>query len=155
MKIVKLISILLVLISYSLSEEVKNTKSDPTKEYITNLDEAKGLARRYGRHLLLIAIATDINEESKNLKATILEDDNFQKWLFSEYVAVILDYPKENTDKALIDISRDYQLTGFPTAIILDEYDKEIGRTDWNEGSYNKFIANLKRLEYMAKHKTD
>ncbi len=116
----------------------------------TSLPEAKTLAKADSKLIFVEFTGSDWCPPCKKLHADVLESDEFAK--FSEgYVLVELDFPRRKEQSAELkaankELAQQFEITGYPTVVILDADGKELGRkVGFGGQTAEEYLAALKK----------
>lgn len=118
--------------------------------WLTNFEEAKKVALKEGKPLLLDFTGSDWCPPCKLLHKNVFESADFAKEAPGKYVLVILDFPRTKKQapelKAQNDaLQRKYAITGYPTVLLVDPksgeaYGRLVGYAEWDG---RKFLDKL------------
>jgi hypothetical protein len=111
------------------------------------LDQAKGEKK----HTLLFFTGSDWCGWCKKLNREILSTNEFSQYAQDKLVLVELDYPqhKAQSDQLRAQnrmLEGRYNISGFPTVIVLDSTGKAVARMGYQEGGPGPFIAQVQAL---------
>lgn len=119
--------------------------------WYTNFEEAVSRAEQENKPLLLFFTGSEWCGWCKKLEKEALNTADFAKETAHRFIFVKLDFPLytsnsselTNQNKAL---QKRYNIHGFPTIVLLDCKQKEIGQTGYRPGGAKKFAAHLLRM---------
>lgn len=119
--------------------------------WLTNLDEAKKIAAKENKSILIDFTGSDWCGWCIKLKKEVFSHEEFTKEAGKHFVLVELDFPKESnqtdeekaTNKAL---AKEYKVEGFPTILITDETGKTYAKTGYREGGVEPYLKHLNKL---------
>ena len=106
--------------------------SSATSEWLTDFDEARKLAKRAGKKLLLDFTGSDWCSACIKLEQEVFTTPEFQRFA-SGYVLVRLDYPRKSAQSAdqkirNATLQQRYAVKGFPTLVLADADGRELVR---------------------------
>lgn len=135
------------------SAEPVEASADPWR---TDFDAALATAREEGKEVLLDFTGTDWCVWCHRL-----EDEVFTKQAFLDYarerlVLVRLDFPRRTKLPAELQTQNDalserFDVSGYPTVILLDGSGQEVGRLGYMQGGAKTFVRALKKFASDAK----
>jgi thiol-disulfide isomerase/thioredoxin len=116
-------------------------------DFKSALDQAKGEKK----HTLLFFTGSDWCGWCKKLNREILSTNEFAQYAQDKLVLVELDYPhhKPQSDELRAQnrlLEGRYNITGFPTVIILDSAGKAVARLGYQEGGPGPFVSQIRSL---------
>ncbi len=103
--------------------------------WLTNFEEAKKVALKEGKPLLLDFTGSDWCPPCKMLHKAVFDTPEFAKEAPTKYVLVMLDFPRMKKQPADLKaqneaLQRKYAVTGYPTVLLVDPKNGEVyGRT--------------------------
>jgi protein disulfide-isomerase len=121
--------------------------------WLTDLPQAQAQAKTDNKIVLMDFTGSDWCGWCKKFKKEVLDTQAFQDYAAKSVVLVELDYPhqkeqSEDLKQANAALKAKYQITGFPTFVVLDGQGKEIGRqVGYEEGGPKAFIAKLEAFK--------
>ena len=109
------------------------------KVWLTDLEEAKKIAARENKSILIDFTGSDWCGWCIKLKKEVFSHDEFVKGASKHFVLVELDFPKKSnqtdeekaTNKAL---AKEYEVAAFPTIILTDAKGRKFGQTGYLGG---------------------
>ncbi len=131
-------------------DEAMNTNVD-TSKWITDYQQALDLAKELNRPVLVNFTGSDWCSWCIKLSKEVFTDEVFLKYAKENLVLVKLDFPKRikqtPEEKAANEkLAQQYEVTGFPTIVMLNPQGKEVARTGYQPGGANAYVAHLKAL---------
>jgi thiol-disulfide isomerase/thioredoxin len=116
-------------------------------DYNAALDQAKS----EHKHVLLLFTGSDWCIWCKRLDREILETNEFAQYAQDKLVLVELDYPHKKEQPYEVRIQNHslegkYNITGFPTVVVLDSAGKQVARLGYQEGGPGPFVARIQAL---------
>jgi len=135
-----------------LAEEKKAETAEP--KWHENFEEAKALAKKENKPLLLDFTGSDWCPPCKQLKAKVFDSAEFKEWAAKKVVLVELDFPRSKEQPEAIKqqnakLAKEFKIRGYPTVIILDAEGKERARQVGYSGA--KPADWIKKIEADAK----
>jgi protein disulfide-isomerase len=121
--------------------------------WLTDLPQAQAQAKADNKIILMDFTGSDWCGWCIKFKKEVLDTQAFRDYAAKSVVLVELDFPnkKEQTadlKKANSALKSKYQISGFPTLVVLDQNGKEIGRqVGYAEGGPKAFIAKLQEFK--------
>jgi protein disulfide-isomerase len=119
----------------------------------TDLPKALAQAKTEKKLVLLDFTGSDWCPPCKNLHKTVLTSEEFNKFAKENLVLVELDFPKSKPQSdelkaANKELSKKYEIRGFPTIIVLDADGKELFKKVGYGGTPAKdYVAELAKLK--------
>ncbi len=119
--------------------------------WVTDFGSALDQAKSEKKHTLLFFTGSDWCGWCKKLHREILGTNEFAQYAQDKLVLVELDYPhhKAQADELRAQnrlLEGRYNITGFPTVIILDSAGKAVARMGYQEGGPGPFISQIRSL---------
>ena len=117
--------------------------------WLTDVPKAEAQAKSENKIILMDFTGSDWCSWCIKFKKEVLDTKEFQDYAAKNVVLVELDYPhqkaqSEDLKNANAALKAKYQISGFPTLVVLDRVGKEIGRqVGYEEGGPKAFIAKL------------
>jgi protein disulfide-isomerase len=117
----------------------------------TDYNAALGQAKNDHRHVFLFFTGSDWCGWCKKLNREILATNDFNQYAQDKLELVELDYPRQKPQSDAVRsqnrmlMSR-YNITGFPTVVVLDSSGKAVARLGYEEGGPGPFISHLQQL---------
>lgn len=133
----------------------EDKKAEPTEpKWHESFEEAKALAKKENKPLLLDFTGSDWCPPCKQLKAKVFDSAEFKQWAAAKVVLVELDFPRRKEQNAEVKkqnekLAKEFKIEGFPTVIILDATGKERARQVGYSGA--KPADWIKKIEADAK----
>jgi len=121
--------------------------------WLTDLPQAQTQAKADNKIVLLDFTGSDWCGWCIKFKKEVLDTEAFQDYAAKNVVLVELDFPNKKDQtadlkKANAALKARYQISGFPTLVVLDQSGKEIGRqVGYAEGGPKAFIAKLEEFK--------
>ena len=118
-------------------------------EWLTSVSQAKAKAKVEGRMVLLNFTSSDRGGWVGKFKKETLDTPEFKGYAAKQLVLVELDFPRtkpQSADlkKANAEAGKNYNVTSFPTFVVLNKDGVEIGRqAGYASGGPAKFTAKL------------
>jgi protein disulfide-isomerase len=119
----------------------------------TDLPKALAQAKTEKKLVLIDFTGSDWCPPCKNLHKTVLTSEEFSKFAKQNLVLVELDFPKSKPQSdelkaANKELSKKYEIRGFPTVIVLDGDGKELFKKVGYGGTPAKdYVAELAKLK--------
>lgn len=132
---------------------VNAADKNPEASWLTDLPKAQEQAKADKKIILMDFTGSDWCGWCIKFKKEVLDTQEFKDYAAKNVVLVELDFPnkKEQSDdlkKANADLKKKYEITGFPTLIVLDQDGKEIGRqVGYAKGGPKAFIEKLENYK--------
>jgi protein disulfide-isomerase len=117
-------------------------------EWITDYQQALKMSKEYDKPILINFTGSDWCIWCKRLAKEVFDENAFSTFAEQNFVLLKLDFPKniaqtEEVKAKNASLAEKYNVTGFPTIIILDSNEKVLGRTGYQQGGVEKYIAHL------------
>lgn len=118
---------------------------------MTNFEIAKSQSKINNKPILLIFSGSDWCSWCVKLDSEIFSQPEFKEWADRNVITVIADFParKELPPDLTIQneaLKNQYNITGFPTVLLLNSEGELIARTGYQHGGAEKYIAHLENL---------
>ncbi len=116
-----------------------------------NLPEARSQAQAENKVLLLNFTGSDWCPWCVKLSKEIFNTPEFAAFAETNLVLVELDFPRRKSisreqEQANRDLAKRFDIQGFPTVVLLDGQDRELGRLGYQRGGPKAFIAAVEKL---------
>lgn len=120
-------------------------------QWLTDLEEAKKIAAKEGKSILIDFTGSDWCHWCIKLKKEVFGLDEFTAEASKQFVLVELDFPRksdqsEETKKRNKALAKKYEVRGFPTVLLTDAEGKPFGRTGYRDGGVGPYLKHLKKL---------
>jgi len=121
--------------------------------WLTDVPAAQAQAKSENKVVLMDFTGSDWCPWCIKFRKDILDTQEFQDYAAKNVVEVELDYPNKKAQsddlkKANAALKDKYNVSGFPTLVVLDQTGKEIGRqVGYEEGGAKAFIAQLEKFK--------
>jgi protein disulfide-isomerase len=117
----------------------------------TNYSSALEQARGEHKHVFLFFTGSDWCGWCKKLDREILKTNEFAQFAQDKLVLVELDYPRQKPQSDDLkeqnrQLEGRYNITGFPTVVVLDSTGRAVARLGYQEGGPGPFVAQLQAL---------
>jgi thiol-disulfide isomerase/thioredoxin len=117
----------------------------------TDFYSALGQAKSEKKHTLLFFTGSDWCGWCKKLNHEILSTGEFAEYAQEKLVLVEVDYPQHKAQSDGLKtqnrmLEGRYNITGFPTVIILDSDGKAVARMGYQEGGPGPFVSQIRAL---------
>jgi thiol:disulfide interchange protein len=121
-----------------------------TGGWTTNYPAALAQAKATNTNVFLFFTGSDWCGWCVRLDREVLSTPEFKSYANKNLILVKLDFPRGEPQSASVkaqneQLAHKYQVSGFPTVIILDSKGKQIGRTGYQKGGPEAFIETLKK----------
>ena len=118
-----------------------------TTDYNAALDQAKS----DHRHTLLFFTGSDWCGWCQKLNREILKTNEFNQYAQDKLELVEVDYPHQKPQSDALRsqnrmLENRYNISGFPTVVVLDSTGKAVARLGYQEGGPGPFVARLQQL---------
>lgn len=126
-----------------------------SQDWKTNLDEAKAIAQKENKNIILVFSGSDWCAPCIKLEKNIWASDAFKAEAKKDWVLVKADFPKkknnaqeENLKKQNAVLAEKYNKEGnFPLVVIMDKNGKVLGKTGFKNISPAEYIVQLHSFE--------
>ena len=130
-------------------KEEKQTKKEFT--IMTDFEIAKSQSKINNKPILLIFSGSDWCRWCVKLDKEVFSTPEFQKWAADNVITVIADFPATKQLPPQLtaqneQLKNTYQITGFPTVLLLDADGSIIARTGYQHGGAANYIPHLENL---------
>ncbi|MCF8265520.1 MAG: thioredoxin family protein [Ignavibacteriales bacterium] len=117
----------------------------------TNLEQAIKTATKENKNILVNFTGSDWCQWCIRLTNEVFSKDEFGKYAQKNLVLVKLDFPRTIPQTEAIKaynmyLARRYGVQGFPTILLLDRTGKVVGKTGYQAGGANAYVAHLKKF---------
>ncbi|MCW8132247.1 MAG: thioredoxin family protein [Planctomycetota bacterium] len=121
-------------------------------QWFTDFEAAKAAAAKDKKDIVVDFTGSDWCGWCIKLKQEVFDQEAFVKEAPSKYVFVELDFPRgKELDPKLKEqnqaLMEKYQVRGFPTILMLDSKGELIGRTGYQAGGPEKYLAHLGEIK--------
>lgn len=119
--------------------------------WYTNYPEAVKASKASSKPILLFFTGSDWCGWCKKLDKEVFDTKEFATDSGDKYIFVKVDFPQKNSFSAAINeqnnhLKNKYSISGYPTVIIIDSAEQEIGITGYRAGGPKKYSEHLKQL---------
>ena len=122
-----------------------------SQEWKTNLDEAKEIASKDRKPIILVFQGSDWCAPCIKLDREIWSTDTFKKYAEENYVMLQADFPRKKKNalsvaqtKANAKLAESYNKNGiFPFVVVLDSNGKVLGETSYKKTTPENYIKEL------------
>lgn len=153
----KYLSLLLAaVVSYTVFCSCRDTEKKETqnrKEFIimTDFEIAKSQSKLNNKPILLVFSGSDWCSWCVKLDKEVFSTPEFKKWATDNVIMVIADFPalKQLSPEITAQnehLKQTYNITGFPTVLLLDSEGNIIARTGYQHGGAANYIPHLESL---------
>lgn len=131
---------------------VSLAEAAPAKlNWVTNYEEALNTAKAEKKPLLLFFTGSDWCGWCHKLENEVLDTMDFSDAAGSKFVFVMVDFPmKKALDPKLTqqnkDLQKKYDVKGFPTVILIDAQQQQIGVTGYRPGGAKAYVDHLMKM---------
>ncbi len=130
------------------------TAKDQTQQesfWQTDFAAAQKESRASGKPILLSFSGSDWCGWCIKLDKEVFSKPVFQEWARANVIPVLLDFPRRhNLDPAVAQqneaLSEKYDITGFPTVLLVDADGNVLAETGYQEGGAENYVAHLEKL---------
>ncbi len=116
----------------------------------TDFTAAVAEARASNRALLVKFTGSDWCPPCRRLAAEVFDTDVMADFTASEVVPVLIDFPRTIPQTAALrrqnqSLAERYDVTGYPTVLVLSPDEQELGRLGYMEGGPKTFVRAVRR----------
>jgi protein disulfide-isomerase len=137
----------------SAQEPASSSQSAQVAEinWMTDFEAAKAAANTQGKPMFLYFTGSDWCPWCKKMDKEILSTPEFQQAMADKIVFVKVDFPRQTKlDKATKEqndkLAKTFEVTGFPSAIILDKNGHKIEKIGYQQGGGAKYAQKLTEI---------
>lgn len=148
------ISLILLLIApFAMANgQTKTTKSNQKTEksvgFITDFEQAKKEAAAFNQPIFVLFTGSDWCTWCKRLENEVLATETFKNYAKDNFVLFVADFPRQNKlseeiqkqNKAL---QSQYEISGYPTVLILDAIGKVKVKTGYRPGGAENYLREI------------
>lgn len=118
---------------------------------MTNFEIAQSQSKINNKPILLIFSGSDWCSWCVKLDSEVFSQPEFKEWAAGNVITMIADFParKELPPDTVLQneqLKNQYNITGFPTVLLLDSDGNLLGRTGYQRGGAANYIAHLENL---------
>jgi len=118
-------------------------------DFLTNFEAGKTQAKKEKKDLLVKFTGSDWCPPCIKLDKEVFSKSAFKTAAEKDFVVVVLDFPRKEQlpdaeKKANETVAKDYEITGFPTVLLMDAHGKVFKRAGYQPGGVKPFLAMLK-----------
>ena len=119
--------------------------------WLTDLPAAQATAKAQGKIVLVDFTGSDWCGWCMRLNKEVFSTAEFDAFASANLVLVEMDFPRHKDQSAALRMAnatfyREFQITGFPTLIVLEGDGKQLGRLGYRPGGPQPFIEELTRI---------
>jgi thioredoxin-related protein len=122
-------------------------------EWIADYDQAAQVAEKQGKNLLVDFTGSDWCGWCVKLHNEVFAKEEFLNAAKKDFVLVALDFPRSEEAKAKVpnarrndELAKKYEVQGFPTILLMTPSGEVFGRTGYQPGGAEKYVAHLNDL---------
>ena len=127
-----------------------NSDSDGQKKelWITDVSQAIALSEASGNPIFAFFTGKDWCGWCKKLDNQILSKESFISFAKENLVLLELDFPRgsRNLPQDQIDLARKFNISGYPTVILMDAETNQIGKTGYQYMNPENYVSHVKSL---------
>lgn len=117
-------------------------------QWLTDFDEASGRARREQKPMFVVFTGSDWCPWCMRLEDEVLKTTEFAREVGDKFVFVNIDFPRRNSQPQEMaqqnqQLKAQYAVKGFPTVLILDSQQRQIGTTGYRAGGPKAFVTHM------------
>jgi len=121
-------------------------------KWATDLAEAKAKAQKEKKTILVNFTGSDWCPWCVKLKDEVFAKPEFSKYAAKNLVLVEIDFPRrkeqsESLKKTNSELAKQYEISGFPTVVVLSSEGKKLGDLGYVKGGPKAFLAELAKLK--------
>jgi len=151
---------LLAICSQAQSAGKTDPSSKKTVGFVENFDQAKKEAVAFKQPIFALFTGSDWCPWCVRLHTEILEKAAFKTYAAGNLILFEADFPRAKKQSSEIknqnqSLAQRYGVEGFPTVVLMDASGKELGRTGYERGGADAYVASLKDLLKKAGVKTE
>jgi len=127
-------------------------------DWVADYDEAVEIAKKEGKDLLVDFTGSDWCGWCIRLHDEVFSKDVFLAAAKRDYILVSLDFPRSAEAKKKVpnpkrnqDLAAKYQVSGYPTVLLMDVDGAVFGRTGYDAGGPEKYVAHMAKLRSAGK----
>ena len=119
--------------------------------WLTDLDEAKAIAKAENKAILIEFTGSDWCPPCKMLKKEVFGTEEFAEAATKDFVLVQLDFPRKTEQSEELKeknkaLAKTYGIRGYPTVVLTDDEGKEFARTGYRKGGVDSYLKHLAKL---------
>jgi thiol-disulfide isomerase/thioredoxin len=119
--------------------------------WTTNYEAAMTAAKEENRRVFAFFTGSDWCGWCMRLQKEILTTSEFTRYAGENLILLELDFPKGKAQSSEVKtqnatLARKFQVSGFPTVIVLDSNGRKVGQLGYQAGGPTPFVKNLKSL---------
>jgi len=145
-------STLALLVVFTLSLTSSCFAQEKTKDnlnWLTDYKEAVKVAKKENKPILINFTGSDWCKWCFRLTDEVFSQDTFKKYADKEIVLLTVDFPRYKEQSSSVkafnrELMNKYGVRGFPTILLVDKNEQEIGRTGYKQGGPQVYIDHLK-----------
>lgn len=129
-------------------QSVQTAPKAASIQWLTDFDEATRRARAEQKPLFILFEGSDWCPWCMRLENEVLQDPTFSQNLQEKFIFVNLDFPRRKPQppelaKQNQQLKQQYSVKGFPTVLILDPQQKQIGTTGYRSGGAKAYVDHI------------
>lgn len=143
-------STIAALVLASLSATTAAAELTEAEVWIADFDEAKALAEKEGKDMLVDFTGSDWCHWCIKLDEEVFEHDEFLSGVADQYVLVKLDYPNGEEAKAKVpspernaELAETYRIGGYPTVLLMNAAGVAYAQTGYQDGGPEAYVEHL------------
>tara|TARA_B100001057_G_scaffold399005_1_gene409774 strand:+ start:52 stop:519 length:468 start_codon:yes stop_codon:yes gene_type:complete len=122
--------------------------SQPKELWLTDISQAIALSEATGNPIFAFFTGKEWCGWCKKLDSQILTKESFITYAKENLVLLELDFPRgsRNLPQEQIDLARKFNISGYPTVILMDAETNQIGKTGYQYMSPENYVSHVKSL---------
>ncbi|MDP6850529.1 MAG: thioredoxin family protein [Planctomycetota bacterium] len=128
-------------------------QEDSHADWFDDFDKAAAAAKAEGKDLLVDFTGSDWCGWCIKLHEEVFQHAEFLTPAKKDYILVALDFPRDEAIKAKVpnperndELNKKYGIRGFPTILLMNTEGEVFGRTGYQEGGPEKYIAHMAEI---------
>lgn len=144
-----------LLMAFALTGIVQSATDAPSLNWTHDFAAASARAKDEGKLVLLNFTGTDWCVWCHRLRDEVFLTPPFAAYAASDVVLVEVDFPRNKklppeVEKQNKELDERYEVSGYPTVILVTPEGRELGRTGYMRGGPKTFIRELRRFSKKA-----
>jgi thioredoxin-related protein len=129
----------------------KDKAPEKSKGFIEDFAAAKKEAAAFKQPIFAFFTGSDWCGWCMKLRSEALDTKAFEKFAADNLILLEVDFPQNKKQSAALkkqneELAAQYKVSGYPDVFLLDAEGKELGRTGYQTGGAEAYVAHLKEL---------
>ncbi|MGB1218587.1 MAG: thioredoxin family protein [Flavobacteriales bacterium] len=120
--------------------------------WVTDVNQALKLSKKLNKPVFTFFTGKQWCGWCKKLVAQVFVKDEFAKFANDNFIMLELDFPRRDRSKItpeMVELSRKFQVSGYPSVVIMDHKTNMIGRTGYKNMTPAQYVTHIKQVAQL------